>query len=70
LIRNKVKSDKQVLCKSFLYNLAIEAVRKYPLPIISEEQLASLEGFGNFFIAQVGRLVKRHYTRGRMPTKQ
>jgi hypothetical protein len=42
LIRNKVKSDKQALCKSFLYNLAIEAVRKYPLPIISEEQLASL----------------------------
>ena len=23
LIRNKIKSDKQVLCKSFLYNLAI-----------------------------------------------
>lgn len=69
-MRNKIKSDKQVLCKSYLYNLAIEAVRKYPLPLICEEQLAALEGFGNFFIAQVSRLIKRHYTRGRTPTER
>jgi len=70
LIRNKIKSDKQVLTKSYLYNLAIEAVRKYPLPLICEEQLAALEGFGNFFIGQVGRLIKKHYTRGRLPTEK
>lgn len=70
LLRNKIKSDKQILCKSYLYNLAIESVRKYPLPLICQEQLAALEGFGDFFINQVGRLIKRRYTRGRAPTPQ
>lgn len=50
LLRNKIKSDKQILCKSYLYNLAIESVRKYPLPLICVEQLDALEGFGDFFI--------------------
>jgi hypothetical protein len=40
------------------------------MPLISEEQLAALEGFGHFFIAQISRLIKRHYTRGRLPTEK
>lgn len=69
LIRNKIKADKQVTNKYYMYNLAIESVKKYPLPLICEEQLAALEGFGNFFINRVGKLVKKHYLRGRMPTQ-
>ena len=53
-----------------MYNLAIESVRKYPLPIICGEQLATLEGFGDFFINRVSKIIKKHYTRGRMPTPE
>lgn len=69
LIRTKIKSDKQVSTKYYMYNLAIESVRKYPLPLICEEQLAALEGFGNFFINRVAKLMKRHYSRGRLPNE-
>lgn len=70
LMRTKIKSDKQVCSRYYMYNLAIESVRKYPLPLICEEQLSALEGFGNFFIGRVAKLIKNHYLRGRMPTQQ
>lgn len=51
-----------------MYNLAIESVKKYPLPLITEVQLHNLEGFGDFFETEIGKLIDRHYTRGRLPT--
>jgi hypothetical protein len=32
--------------------------------------LAALEGFGNFFINRVAKLMKKHYLRGRAPTEE
>jgi hypothetical protein len=34
LLRSKIKADKQVSTKYYMYNLAIESVRKYPLPLV------------------------------------
>ena len=49
LVRSKIKVDKQGLNQYYCYNLAIESVKKYPLPIICVSQLAVIEGFGDFF---------------------
>lgn len=69
LLRWKVKVEKQGLNQFYTYNLAIEAIRKYPLPILCYEQLKCLEGFGKFFCGAVAKIVKLHYQRGRQPTE-
>lgn len=70
LIASKLKSEKQGIGKFTTYNLAIQSVRKYPLPIICQAQLAALQGFGDFFINQAAKRIQKHYKRGRLPTPQ
>jgi hypothetical protein len=70
LIASKLKAERQGIGKHTTYNLAIESVRKYPLPIICEAQLAALEGFGDFFINEAAKRIQKHYKRGRLPTPQ
>jgi hypothetical protein len=48
----------------------VESVRKYPLPLLCYEQMKVMEGFGKFFCTSVGKLVRAHYQRGRLPTAE
>lgn len=44
-----------------MYNRVIESVRKYPMPIICEEQLGMLAGIGDIMIRKMITVVKEHY---------
>jgi hypothetical protein len=68
LLRWKVNVEKQGLNQFYTYNLAVESVRKYPLPILCYEQMKAMEGFGKFFCTSVSKLVRAHYRRGRLAT--
>lgn len=70
LLRWKVNTEKKGLNQFYTYNLSIEAVRKYPMPILCYEQMKNLEGFGRFFCNSVANLVRKHYRRGRLPTRE
>ena len=70
LIRWKINVEKKGLNQFYTYNLSIESVRKYPLPILCYEQMKTMQGFGKFFCTAVAKLVRKHYKRGRMPTEQ
>ena len=44
-----------------MYNRVIESVRKYPMPIICEEQLGMLAGIGDIMIKKMIIVIKEHY---------
>lgn len=47
--------------KFFMYGKAIESIRKYPLPIICEQQLRMLAGIGDFLAMKLVNVIKEHY---------
>lgn len=52
--RGRHKSDHQFQ----LYTRVIDSIRKYPLPIICEEQLAMLAGVGDFMVGKLTSVIK------------
>lgn len=44
-----------------MYSKVIDSVRKYPLPIICEEQVRMLAGVGDFLVQKIVNAIKDHY---------
>lgn len=40
------------------------------MPILAECQMKGIDGFGEFYIQEIKRLIQRHYSRGRLPTPE
>ena len=38
------------------------------MPLICASQLKVIEGFGDFFVEETMKVIKKHYLRGRLPT--
>lgn len=47
--------------KAFVYHAAISSIRKYPLPIISPQQLKSIHGVGELLGEELITVIKIHY---------
>ena len=47
--------------KFFMYSTAMDSIRKYPLPIVCEEQLKMLIGIGDYLSSDLLGVIRHHY---------
>lgn len=47
--------------KAAIYSHALDAVKRYPLPIICRSQLKNLNGIGDYMCEELIALIKDHY---------
>lgn len=62
LSKKKAQLEKLgLLKKSYVYHTAILSIKKYPLPIVSPQQLRLLYGVGDLLSQELVIVIRNHY---------